>query len=100
MVPILASAPFGVTILLIFTSIFSYITDAWTPVAASALGTNVLMRSLFSSLFLLFTPSLYRALGTVGATALLAGLNVLMLPVPFVFYKYGARKRARSRFTQ
>lgn len=97
--PIIASAPFGAAILYIYTSIFTFTTDAWRPVAASGMGANSLMRSLFACIFPLFSNQLYRGLGTVGATSLLAGLNVLMVPVPFLFYKYGASIRARSRFT-
>lgn len=96
--PVIASVPYGIAILLINISIFSYITDTWRPVAASALGANIFMRSVFSCFFPLFTPHLYRALGTVNATALLAALNMLMVPVPFVIHKYGAQIRARSRY--
>lgn len=98
-VPILASMPFGAASILIYTAIVSFITDAWRPVVASAVGTNVLLRSLFSAFFPLFSNQLYRALGTVGATSLLAGLNVLMVPIPFLLYKHGAKLRAQSRFT-
>lgn len=42
---------------------------------------------------------MYGRLGVVGASALLAGLLTLVAPFPFLFYRYGARIRARSNMT-
>jgi hypothetical protein len=39
---------------------------------------------------------MYDTLGIVGASALLAGLVTCMIPMPFVFYRIGARIRERS----
>lgn len=39
-------------------------------------------------------------LGSVGAGCLLGGLLVLCIPLPFVFFRYGERIRARSKFSQ
>lgn len=39
---------------------------------------------------------MYDGLGTVGASALLAGLVTCMTPLPFVFYRIGAKIRERS----
>jgi hypothetical protein len=39
---------------------------------------------------------MYERLGTVGASALLAGLVTCMIPLPFVFYRIGAGIRERS----
>ncbi|PWN46595.1 MFS general substrate transporter [Violaceomyces palustris] len=98
-VPILASIPIGAGISLIYMAVFTYTVDAYRPVAASAMAANSAVRSSFAFFFPLFANQMYRNLGTVGASALLAGLNVLMIPLPFVFYRYGSRIRARSRFT-
>lgn len=63
------------------------------------MAANSLLRSAWAAAFPLFATQLYNALGTDGASALLAGVNVLMIPIPFLLYRYGARIRARSRFT-
>lgn len=39
-----------------------------------------------------------RRLGTVGAMALLAGLTVVMVPLPLIFYNIGPRLGEKSRF--
>ncbi|KAG2110083.1 major facilitator superfamily domain-containing protein [Suillus cothurnatus] len=80
--PIIASVPFGSGIYFVFTSTF----------------TNSALRSAFAAVFPLFAGAMYDKLGTVGATALLAGLSTIMAPLPFVFYRIGARLRKNSRF--
>ena len=83
-VPVLASVPFGTGTYFIFTSSFTYIVVAYRPLAASALACNTTMRTAFAAAFPLFAGQMYRALGTVGATLLLAGLTTAMAPLPYV----------------
>jgi hypothetical protein len=85
-VPVLASVPFGTGTYFIFTSSFTYIVVAYRPVAASALACNATMRTSFAAAFPLFAAQMYRALGTIGATLLLAGLTTAMAPLPYVHH--------------
>jgi len=48
--------------------------------------------------FPLFGVQMYEKLGYQWATSLLAFLSVGMLPFPFLFFKYGRKLRAKSRF--
>ncbi|KAF7357880.1 RNA polymerase II-associated protein [Mycena venus] len=84
-VPIIASIPFGTGVFFAFTATFTYLVTAYRPIAASAMASNSAMRSTFAAVFPLFAGAMYEKLGTVGATALLAGLATLMAPLPFVF---------------
>ncbi|KAH8097023.1 MFS general substrate transporter, partial [Cristinia sonorae] len=95
-VPIVASIPFGMGVLLCFTSIFTYLVTAYRPIAASAMAANTFVRATFAAAFPLFARQMYNRLGTVGATALLAGLTSITAPLPFIFYRIGARLRAKS----
>ncbi|KAJ3891372.1 major facilitator superfamily domain-containing protein [Lentinula edodes] len=97
-VPIIASIPFGSGIFLVFTSVFTYLVTAYRPIAASAMASNSAMRSSFAAVFPLFAGYMYTRLGTVGATALLAGIMTLTVPLPFIFRRIGAKLRANSRF--
>ncbi|KAJ4488176.1 MFS general substrate transporter [Lentinula aciculospora] len=97
-VPVIASVPFGSGIFLVFTSVFTYLVTAYRPIAASAMASNSAMRSSFAAVFPLFAGYMYARLGTVGATALLAGLMTLTVPLPFIFRRIGARLRENSRF--
>lgn len=48
------------------------------------MASNSATRSLFAVVFPLFADAMYKRLGTVGATALLAGLTTVMSPLPYV----------------
>ncbi|KAJ8079688.1 hypothetical protein AAF712_011828 [Marasmius tenuissimus] len=99
-VPIIASIPFGAGTYYVFSSVFTYLVTAYRPIAASAMASNSAMRSSFAAAFPLFAKFMYDDLGTVGATALLAGLMTLMAPLPFIFRRIGPRLRAKSRFAE
>ncbi|KAF7315940.1 RNA polymerase II-associated protein [Mycena indigotica] len=96
--PIIASVVFGTGMLFAFTTTFTYLVVAYRPIAASAMAANSAMRSSFAAAFPLFAGAMYKKLGTVGATALLAGLMTLMAPLPFIFHRIGPRLRAKSRY--
>ena len=80
--PIIGSAPFGAGIYYIFSGVFTYLVTAYRPIAASAMAANSAMRGSWAAAFPLFAGAMYHRLGTVGATALLAGLTAVMAPLP------------------
>ncbi|EIW63416.1 MFS general substrate transporter [Trametes versicolor FP-101664 SS1] len=96
--PIIGSGIFGAGMYYIYTGVFTYLVTAYRPIAASAMAANSALRSSFAAVFPLFAGQMYHRLGTVGATALLAGLTTLMSPLPFIFYRTGGKLRANSRF--
>lgn len=96
--PIIGFVPFGAGIFWVFSSVFTYLVTAYRPIAASAMSANNALRSVFASAFPLFASAMYSRLGPVGAMALIASLATLMVPLPFVFSRIGARLRAKSRF--
>ncbi|KAK9472958.1 major facilitator superfamily domain-containing protein [Dipodascopsis tothii] len=97
-VPILSGVPFGFGMLLVFSGVFTYLVEAYRPFSASALAANGFMRSSFAAAFPLFSIQMYNKLGYTWASALLGFLSLGCLPFPFLFYKYGERLRARSKF--
>jgi hypothetical protein len=66
--------------------------------AASALAGNTIIRSLVGSVFPLFVTQMYHNLGIQWASTLIALLSLVLAPIPFLFFKYGARIRSRSKF--
>lgn len=98
MVSVTAGAPFGFGMVLIFLSVFNYLIDSYTVFAASVLAENSALRSLFGMAFPLFTTYMYSNLGIHWASSIPAFLSILCAPLPFVFYKYGARIRQRCTF--
>jgi hypothetical protein len=97
-VPILASVPFGAGFLLIFTSINLYLIDSYSVFAASALASNAVMRSVFGTVFPLFSTHLYRNLGLNWAGTLIAFLSLACTPMPFLFMRYGSYLRRNSKY--
>lgn len=58
----------------------------------------ILTRGVLTAAFPLFGIQMYEKLGYQWATGLLAFLTLVMLPFPYLFFKYGKRIRAKSRF--
>ncbi|KAK5076180.1 hypothetical protein LTS08_002691 [Lithohypha guttulata] len=97
-VPTLAGVFLAASIVLIFVSFLNYLTDTYLIYAASAIAANTVARSAAGASAPLFTNQMFRALGVGGGASLVGGVAVLLAVVPFVFYKYGAGIRKRSRF--
>lgn len=95
---IIAGVPFGFSLILLFLGITSYLTDCYGPFGANALAANAVLRSLFGAVFPLFATNMYQTLGVSWATSLLAFVAVAMAPLPWVFYRFGPRIRARSKY--
>ncbi len=77
----------------------TYIMDAYTKHAASAIAAIAVLRSLAGFGFPLFAQSMYNALGYGWGNTLLAFVAIgLGIPAPLLLWKYGERLRARSTF--
>ncbi|UPX20159.1 uncharacterized protein EKO05_0010400 [Ascochyta rabiei] len=95
---LVGSVPFAWGNLCVFTSASLYMTDVYGPLnGASAMAANGIFRYALGAAFPLFTVQMYSGLGIAWATSLLGFLSVLMLPIPWVFYKWGPKIRGRSR---
>ncbi|KAJ5799243.1 MFS general substrate transporter [Penicillium psychrosexuale] len=97
-VPTVAGTFLATSILLIFVVFINYIIDSYLMYAASAIAANTVLRSACAAASPLFTQYMFDALGVGGAGSLIGGVGVLLMPIPFVFYRYGAVIRARSKF--
>ncbi|CAK3954354.1 MFS general substrate transporter [Lecanosticta acicola] len=98
MVPIIALAPFGFGMVLIFLGIMNYLIDSYTIFAASVLAANSVLRSVFGAVFPLFTTQMYDGLGIHWATMIPGFLALICVPFPFLFYKYGPAIRAKCKY--
>ncbi|RMZ81694.1 hypothetical protein DV737_g2393, partial [Chaetothyriales sp. CBS 132003] len=97
-VPIIGTAFFGFGIILSFSGTFTFLVEAYPLYAASALSANSFARSSFAAAFPLFGRQMYTAMGFHWATSLLGFLTLLMAPFPYLFFIYGKRLRAKSKF--
>jgi MFS family permease len=101
MAPIAAGAPFGMSLMLIFYSVLLYFTYSYPPIIlASALAANNLARYILASVFPLFTVQMYQNLGVDWASSLFGFIAIAMMPIPWIFTKYGPYLRKASKFNK
>ena len=97
------SVPFAITRALINNklqlSIVVYLVDVYqSATSASAIAANGILRYTFGAVFPLFTLQMYETLGINGAGSVFAFASVLLMPLPWLFFKYGKVLRGRSRY--
>ncbi|KAM6494771.1 MFS polyamine transporter [Amanita muscaria] len=97
-VPALSTVPLGMSISLTFITFLSYLIDTYLMYSASAFAANIIVRSAMAAAFPLFIVQMFRKLHINWATTLLGLIALLFVPCPFLFFKYGSRIRAKSRF--
>lgn len=98
-VPVLSGAPFGFGLVWVFFGVVLYYSLTFPPAyLASALAANNLLRYILASVFPLFTVQMYEKLHIDWASSLLGFIALAMVPIPFMFMKYGAKIRAHSKY--
>lgn len=95
-VPTIGGSFIGFGIVGLFIGLISYIMDAYLMFAASALGGNTVLRSIVAGSAPLYDRQLFNNLGIEWGMTLLGCLAVILIPVPILFIKYGARLREKS----
>lgn len=97
-VPTIGAAPIGFGLIVIFLPSINYIIDCYLFLAASALAANTFLRSAFAAAFPLFAQQMFVNMEIKWASTLLGCFAAVLIPVPFLFYRYGARIRAKSKY--
>ncbi|KAF3904259.1 hypothetical protein AA313_de0202893 [Arthrobotrys entomopaga] len=93
---ILAGIPFGTGNSLIFIHGSNYILNSYSIYAASAGAGNTVARSILGGILPLVAPKMYAAVGPSIAGTILAVLATVLIPIPWVFYKWGKQIRMKS----
>jgi hypothetical protein len=77
----------------------TYLVDVYgEKFGSSAIAANGILRFGFGAAFPLFTVQMYEGLGVHWAGSVFAFAALLMMPVPWVFFKWGKNLRERSRY--
>lgn len=77
----------------------AYIIDSYSRFAASAMAAAVVLRSLASFGFPLFAPYMYRTLNYGWGNSVLGFVSILVgFPAPYLFWVFGAKLRAMSKY--
>lgn len=82
----------------IFLQSLNYLVDAYLMFAASAIAGNTFLRSLCGAGFPLFARQMFEGMGIQWASTLLGCVALVLAPIPFIFYKYGAKIRSKSAY--
>jgi MFS family permease len=95
-VPEIGTAVTGFGMIVTLMGIQTYLVDAFTQHAASAIAACTVLRSLAGGLLPLCGLKLYDKLGLGWGNSLLAFLALAISPIPILFHIFGAKLRARS----
>ncbi|KAL9109692.1 MAG: hypothetical protein Q9227_005730 [Pyrenula ochraceoflavens] len=94
--PIAAGIPFGAGNTAVFIYASNYLVGAYGVYSASSLAGNSVIRSLLGGTLPLAGPAMYNAMGANWAGTLLGLLELAIVPIPFVFWRYGGKIRQKS----
>jgi DHA1 family multidrug resistance protein-like MFS transporter len=92
-ITIYAGATFGV-----FQSILTYLPITYPQFVASLLAANDFTRSATAAVLIIVSTYMYDNLGVSKGVTLLASISILGIVGMWLFWKYGANLRARSKF--
>ncbi|RAO65497.1 uncharacterized protein BHQ10_001509 [Talaromyces amestolkiae] len=98
--PVIGAACMGLGFFTIFQAAINYLVDTFPLTAASAIAANTCLRSIFAAAFPLFTDAMYNNLGIDWAASTLGFISVALIPIPFLFYVFGKRLRARGKWSR
>lgn len=98
--PALGGFPVGFGFILLYNAANNYLVDSYQSQAASALAAKTFLRSFWGAATVLFTTQMYHRLGDQWASSLLGFIALACCAIPYVFYFFGRRIRAHSKFAQ
>jgi hypothetical protein len=97
-VPSVALAFVGFGMFCCTTALTTYLLDAYTKYAASAVAGVAFLENFMAAFLPLATQSMYRTLGFNWASSLLAFIALALSFIPLVILRYGVKIRERSPF--
>ncbi|OAL70365.1 hypothetical protein A7D00_5331 [Trichophyton violaceum] len=96
----IGTAIIGFGFFTIFQASLNYLIDTFPTVSASAVAATTFLRSLCAGAFPLFVRSMYTKLGIPWAVSVLGFISIVLLPIPYLFYFYGPKIRAKGRWSR
>lgn len=98
-VPNIGTAIFAAGNQMVFQCCQTYIVDAYTRFAASAIAATTVLRSLGGFAFPIFAPMMYRSLGYGWGNSVLGFVGLAIgFPAPILLWWYGESLRKKSQF--
>lgn len=88
----------GFGFIFLYNAANNYLVDSYQHQAASALAAKTFIRSFWGAAVVLFTEQMYATCGYQWASMILFFMALACCGIPFLFWKYGAKIRARSKY--
>jgi MFS family permease len=98
--PIIGIVLCGIGFFTIFQAALNYLIDTFQRYAASAVAANTFLRSGFAGAFPLFITQLLHSVGVGWGISIFGFFGIALLPIPYLFYIYGSRIRARGEWSR
>lgn len=96
--PLAASVLLGYGLLGVFTSSYEYIIHAYGNFSGPALSFNTFTRYVVAGIMVEVAPTMWRNPGVRFTLTTLGCISAVLVPVPYIFFYYGSRIRARSQY--
>ncbi|KAK4505246.1 hypothetical protein PRZ48_003209 [Zasmidium cellare] len=96
LVPCIGIVLEGIGFFTIFQAALNYLIDTFQKYSASAVAANTALRSAFAAAFPLFISYMLHGIGINWGISVFAFISALMIPIPYLFFVYGKRIRARG----
>jgi MFS family permease len=98
--PVIGAVCMGLGFFTIFQAALNYLIDTFPTTSASAVAANTFLRSIFAACFPLFTNAMFHNLGINWASSVLGFISIALIPIPYLFYIFGKRIRARGKYSR
>lgn len=96
--PAIGGFPVGFGFIFLYNAANNYLVDSYQHQAASALAAKTFIRSFWGAAVVLFTEQMYATCGYQWASMILFFMALACCGIPFLFWKYGAKIRERSKY--
>ncbi|KUI61449.1 hypothetical protein VP1G_08618 [Cytospora mali] len=96
--PIIAAGLFGFGVMGIFITSYMYVIDSYETFSASALTFTALVRYLLAGGMTVVGIPFYKNEGVQYTLTILACISCVLVPVPYVLYKWGHLLRMKSHY--
>ncbi|KAK9240225.1 major facilitator superfamily domain-containing protein [Lipomyces kononenkoae] len=97
--PVIGTAIMTTGFFTIFQGCLNYLVDTFLRFAASAIAAATFTRSCMAAAFPLFGNIMFNKLGVAWGASLIGFLAIAMIPIPFVFYRFGPEIRKRNPYS-
>jgi MFS transporter, DHA1 family, multidrug resistance protein len=95
-----AACLFGFSLTGIFVSSYQYVIDSYETNSASVISSITFLRYIVAGGMVIADTPMYQGIGVHWTLTLMGCLGTVLVPMPFVFWKYGRKIRSNSKFAK